>query len=240
MKYDLTIKDLNAKQVAELLNRFDGETEISSVKNENVFAFKSEATNTGDVAVQMREAANSVLNNSTDELLKSNKPVERDSAGMPWDERIHSGSMKQNADGRWKLRKNVDENLVKQVEAENRPAMNSAEAPPAFLRREMPAAVQPVSAPVIVPATSAAPVNVPPPALPPIPPAAPKRDFSGLMLKISNLFATKAVTPDYPGTIVQRVNAAFGVQLSAVTDVANDPRMVEYSWQCLEVDGKAA
>lgn len=257
MKYSITIHDLSAKQVTELLNRCNGDAEVMNVQGSNVLPL---------IAAQNNVAANStaddideMFNASTNELLKSTNTGERDSAGMLWDERIHSGSKKKNADGKWKLRKNVDENLVKEIQgapaatgvtiAPNHPPVKVTtqggghDDIPAFLRREP--VGQTASAPAIAPATFVAPA-MPPAAAPvmsaPLPAMnqPPKRDFSGLMLKISNLFASKQITADYPKTIVERVNAGFGVSLATVTDVANDPRMVEYSWQCLEVDGKAA
>lgn len=245
MKYTLTIHDLNASQVTDLMNRVNGEATITSVKSNNVLPIigSPEAIAAAQNVVAATTPAadvDTLMTASTNELLKSTKTGELDSAGMPWDERIHSGSKKTNADGKWKLRKNVDENLVKQVEAENRGAAPTGELP-AFLRTGVPAAAQSATVPPTVPATSVvnatAPVAAP---MPPAPAAAIKRDFSGLMLKISGLFATKQIAPDYPNTIVQRVNAGFQTNIATLTDVANDPRMVEYSWQCLEVDGKAA
>lgn len=244
MKYSLTIHDLSASQVTDLMNRVNGEATITSVIDPKVTSI---VENTMAAAAQNVVAANTpatdldaVMTASTNELLKSTKTGELDSAGMPWDERIHSGSKKTNADGKWKLRKNVDENLVKQVEAENRAAAPAGEIP-AFLRTGVPAAAQSATVPATVPATSV--VNATAPAVAPMPPAPAavvKRDFSGLMLKISNLFATRQIAPDYPQTIVQRVNTGFQTNIATLTDIANDPRMVEYSWQCLEVDGKAA
>jgi hypothetical protein len=43
--------------------------------------------------------------------------VEFDSAGVPWNEAIHSGKKTKNADGTWRLRKGVDKNTVADVEA---------------------------------------------------------------------------------------------------------------------------
>lgn len=260
MKYSLTIHNLTASQVTEIVNRIENETVITT-NRENVIAGNFQLPIGSPAAVAaVTEAANqnahaagasandvdSILNASTNQLLQADKTGELDSAGLPWDERIHSGSKKKNADGKWKLRKNVDEALVKSVEAENRGAGGQL---PAFLQNK-PAPAQPAApatVPPTVPAISVA--NATAPVAPPAPaspimaqPQAPlARDFSGLMLKISNLFATKQITPDYPNTIVARINAGFQIDsVKTLTDVANDPRMVEYAWQCLEVDGKAA
>lgn len=253
MKYSLTIHDLNASQVADIVNRVENEVKITT-ERQNVIAGNfqppanpatTESANQNVVAAGANPAdVDSILNASTNQLLQAGKTGELDSAGLPWDERIHSGSKKKNADGKWKLRKNVDEALVKAVEAETRNATGEV---PAFLRNQ-PAPAAPVTAPAIAPATLVASATPPAPAAPPAPaspimaqPQAPiARDFSGLMLQISKLFSTKQITPDYPKTIVARVNDGFKTNIATLTDVANDPRMVEYSWQCLEVDGKAA
>lgn len=43
-----------------------------------------------------------------------------DSAGLPWDERIHSSNKAFNADGTWRRRRGVSDDLVKRIEAELR------------------------------------------------------------------------------------------------------------------------
>lgn len=244
MKYSLTLHDLSAAQVTDIVNRVKNETIITGNFTPAVV---TEAANQNAMAAgATANDIDSIISASTNQLLQAGKTGELDSAGLPWDERIHSGSKKKNVDGKWKLRKNVDDALVKSVEAENRGAAPTGEIP-AFLQNQ-PAPVAPVIAPAIVPATLVANATPPAPVAPPAPtaplavqPQAPiARDFSGLMLQISKLFASKQITPDYPNTIVQRINAGFGVQIVTLTDIANDPRMVEYAWQCLEVDGKAA
>jgi hypothetical protein len=51
----------------------------------------------------------------------ANGDIELDSAGLPWDARIHSGNKAITADGNWKYKRGVDrEVLVPQVEAELR------------------------------------------------------------------------------------------------------------------------
>lgn len=49
--------------------------------------------------------------------------VELDSTGLPWDERIHSGSRKKNNDGSWGKRKNTPDATIAAVTAELRAAM---------------------------------------------------------------------------------------------------------------------
>lgn len=229
MKYSLTVHDLTASQVTDIINRVEGETKITTTRHNVITGTFVPPIGSPEAiaAAQNTAAVDSVLNASTDQLLQSNKTDERDSAGLPWDERIHSGSKKKNADGKWKLRKNVDDAVVKSVEA-------------GFLSRELPPVNASVTVPPTVPVTLVANVIPPAPVAAPVMMQAPTRDFAGLMLQISKLFASKQITPDYPVTIVNRVNAGFKTDIKTLTDVANDPRMVEYSWQCLDVDGKAA
>lgn len=44
--------------------------------------------------------------------------VELDKNGIPWDERIHAGTKRKNADGTWSLKKGVDKELAAQIIAE--------------------------------------------------------------------------------------------------------------------------
>jgi len=72
-----------------------------------------EATAEGGQGMTLEQEIESHDHSSTDELAKS-------STGhmIPWDERIHSGSRTVLKDGSWKLKRNVDPELVKTVESE--------------------------------------------------------------------------------------------------------------------------
>jgi hypothetical protein len=259
MKYTITIQDVCAAELVQICQMLTNEVTVKS--NAEVIPIVRGVFNpparepinaaANAAAVQMLEAArvtpedaDSIMNAPTSELLKSASTIgETDSEGLPWDGRIHSGSKKKNADGKWKLLKNVDEALVASVKHSYKSTISSnlaANVPP-FLANVAGASA---SVPQTVPATFGVNVAVPQPetVISPVSLTAmkPARDFSGLMMQISKLFATKSITPDYPITIVNRVNAGFNVKIATLTDVANDPRMVEYSWQCLDVDGKAS
>lgn len=78
------------------------------------------------------------------------EPPSVDATGLPWDARIHSESKATVADGTWRKRRNVDPELVKQVEAE--------------LRGESPVAATPA---VAAPSATEASASVPPPPPPP-------------------------------------------------------------------------
>ncbi len=66
---------------------------------------------------------------------------ELDSAGLPWDARIHAGPKRQNADGSWTLKKGVDKELVAQVieELKGEPAATTPATPAAPAKPGAPA-----------------------------------------------------------------------------------------------------
>lgn len=71
---------------------------------------------------------------------------EKDARGLPWDERIHSANKTTNADGTWRRRSKIDDQLVKTVEAEllglpapTAPPVPTAAALAAAMSSEVPA-----------------------------------------------------------------------------------------------------
>lgn len=159
---------------------------------------------------------NPILPTSDDDASSPEAIDELDSKGNPWDERIHSSSKKQNADKTWKKRKGVDKEIIAGIEEEIKQPVMTPPVPAVLIAAPAPA---PVPAPVIE--TS-------------------KRDFQGLVAQIAKLFADKSIQPDYPNSIVTRINQAFSSEINTLTDIANDLKMVEYGWQCMDIDGKAA
>ena len=99
--------------------------------------------------------------------------VELDKNGVPWDERIHAGTKRKNADGTWSLKKGVDKELAAQIIAE----YQSAPAAPS-----KPSAPTAPSAPA-KPGVPAAPSK--PSA--PVPPAPPKAEDAGPTVKAARL-----------------------------------------------------
>ena len=103
--------------------------------------------------------------------------VELDKNGIPWDERIHAGTKRKNADGTWSLKKGVDKELAAQIIAE----YQSAPAAPATTT--VPAAPG-------VPAAPSAPAKPGVPAAPSkpgVPPAPPKAEDAGPTVKAARL-----------------------------------------------------
>ena len=145
---------------------------------------------------------------------------ELDSAGLPWDERIHAGTKRQNADGSWTLKKGVDKELVAQVieELKGTPVTTTAPATPA-------APVKPG-----VPATPAAPVK---PGVPATPAAPEKPSADGATVKAAK--AANTLTNQYGvdyDDIVATLLTPLGVEMfgSLTTEQAGEVLKGLESW----------
>ena len=104
--------------------------------------------------------------------------VELDKNGIPWDERIHAGTKRKNADGTWSLKKGVDKELAAQIIAEYQSTTPTAPSAPAA-----PSAPTP-PAPPSAPSKPGAPAA---PAKPGVPPAPPKAEDTGPTVKAARL-----------------------------------------------------
>ena len=145
--------------------------------------------------------------------------LEYDTAGVPWDARIHSSAKGKKKDGTWKLARNIDPALVTMVlhEITPKPAVGTAAAPVAS---PVTVPVAPVAVPV-PPEGSALPVAVPGTA-PVVPVAAqpaaggvpvapnPMQQFQSLMAQIS---AAKAAGTLNQTTVLDAVKAEGLAQL---------------------------
>lgn len=67
--------------------------------------------------------------NRNDDTLETKYREELDSAGLPWDYRIHSANKTKTADGKWKMKRNVGEKLTHKVTEDNRIAMIAPASP---------------------------------------------------------------------------------------------------------------
>ena len=101
--------------------------------------------------------------------------VELDKNGIPWDERIHAGTKRKNADGTWSLKKGVDKELAAQIIAEYQVAAPTTTTVPA-------APAAPAK-----PGVPAAPSKPGVPAAPGVPPAPPKAEDAGPTVKAARL-----------------------------------------------------
>lgn len=119
--------------------------------------------------------ANTAPITTTPGVASSVAGVDLDAKGLPWDNRIHAGTKRKNADGSWTAKRGVDPALVAQVEAELRQVMGAAPAAPLAPAAAFPVQpAAPVTTPTAGPASSAVAVPAPPPAAPVVqPPPAP-------------------------------------------------------------------
>jgi len=224
MKFSLTISDLEANDINQIMNRITGETaEITNVEPMKTVVVESTpaALETPKTESTPAPAAMTAVE------APATNDVELDENGVPWDERIHSGNKKQTSKGVWQRRRGLQDSEFDAVMDELKAAQGIVDQAEEEIKPLTPAApAAPVEAPT-TPAAVVAPVTI-------------QRDFAGLVSQINNLFKSGAIGPDYPNTIVERINTGFNSAIVTLTDVANDERMVDYAWQCLEVDGKAA
>lgn len=215
MKLNITITDLTPDEAFEVMEKLTGCGAPMAADQSTVIHAAPATVNTAPVMQAVAPVA-SIVSEATD------------STGLKWDARIHAGSRETKSDGTWKRRRGIQDFEYDAVVAELRTPGDLPVTPTA------PVMASPIAAPV-APAPPA-PVAAPVPAAAPQPPA---RNFQGLMQHMSNLFAAKSVNQEYPATVIARINSGFGVTLNTMTDIANDPRFVDYAWQCLQVDGKA-
>jgi len=80
--------------------------------------------------------------------------VDLDKTGLPWDNRIHAGTKRKNADGSWTAKRGVDPALVAAVEAELRQVMGVTPAAPLAPAVPAPQVTAP-PAPAVAPAADA-------------------------------------------------------------------------------------
>lgn len=242
---------MTSEQFTEVSDKLTGAVEITqapveSVVNESVVEQPETPVTLPVDSVTEEPAVSENTNNGTS--------AELDKTGLPWDERIHSSNRKKTSKGVWTRRRGVQDFEFNKI-AEELKAGQSAETAPAVAPvapqppvtpvaiengvAVMPNATEVTAEGVVPPVTPVAPQPpVQAPVSPPVP-TEPVRDFKTLMQQISQLFQTQQIEPNYPDTIISRVNEGFNVDLKTITDIANDDRMVDYAWQCLEVDGKA-
>jgi hypothetical protein len=126
-----------------------------------------------------------------------------DKAGLPWDDRIHSSSKGQTADGFWRKKRSVSEQEFATVEAELRKLMNLPTPPPAAdSAPEPPKTLEPVTA---IPVPSNVQIVPPPPpaAAPPAVPANDRQAFVALVAKASGAISNGKMTSEELNSIVK-------------------------------------
>jgi hypothetical protein len=129
--------------------------------------------------------------------------VTLDTAGLPWDARIHTGSRAMNADGSWRRKRGVDEATIATVEGELKALMSVPVEPASNVLPFTPA-------PSVHIETSPIPEVAQASAVPAPPPPPPTDPFIGLIERISSLVGAKAITMEQAQAAIV---AAGGVSL---------------------------
>ena len=186
-----------------------------------------------------------------------------DSAGLPWDERIHSSNKATTDKGAWRKRRGVQDATVTAVEAELRarqPAPQSATGiipQPVMQPQPMPMPVQqpvmqpapvmtmPAPQPVMQPQPMPMPVQQP--VMQPQPQAGMTMDFPTFMQALSGQMQKRdaagmpLIDTDYLARVTSEISTGFGAPLGVITDIVSQPRaaeMIVYAVQCMQRDGK--
>lgn len=137
--------------------RFDGKTETQLLAEEQA------------ADLQPQNPADDNTDTAAARAVFGGDVPERDIEGLPWDRRIHSSSKARNADGRWRIARNVTPELVESVKAELR-ALVAAPVNPVDVLRDVAQQVADANGLTVDNATfdSAAPfaAQVPPPPAP--------------------------------------------------------------------------
>jgi hypothetical protein len=126
-------------------------------------------------------------------------PPERDSAGLPWDARIHGSTKTTNADGTWRQKRGLNDPALKaRVEAELRAAVSAGSPQAGSVASAAPPPAAPVAPPPAPPAAASAPTPpapVAPPAPVSTPPATPPtaENFGQFMARMGPVFAADPV-----------------------------------------------
>lgn len=224
MKYSLIIHDLTAESLPQILAKLNGTT-----------AHIVEADEVGVV---------------------DGRPTDAD--GIIWDGRIHASTKTKTKDLRWKRAKNISDEVFEAVKAE----LRSLTPPPQQLTPTAPTAFAgaPVTQQPLTPTMSAPTAHAPiaqtfvPNAAPAAPVAQPTatqvqafdpndRSFNAFTQKMGRLYSRQLVTPDYPNSLVSRINtdwSPYGKQITTITDISNDADLLAYVWKILDVDGFGA
>lgn len=142
-----------------------------------------------------------------------------DSAGMPWDERIHSGAKSTNADGTWRRRKGVSPADVARIEAELR-----GDSPPLPLS----APVAPVTPPppTQTPAAPAMPSAAPAPVAQPAPNVGAQPTFFDAMGRVSSLVQSGRATTNDVAQLCVVLTQRMGKTINSLTELINDSKGV--------------
>lgn len=176
-----------------------------------------------------------------------------DSAGIPWDERIHSKTKAVNADGKWRGRRGVTAELVTQVESELKargaapmymPSGPSIGLPPPQTHQGLPP-LPPGPPQQFIPPAAIPSAPPPPAAVPSAPPVPGTVDFQGFMQHLTQSMQKRDpasgmpwIDNNYLIALTQKVSSHIQKPLSVITDISADQHAVDTAIWFMNADGK--
>lgn len=157
---------------------------------------------------------------------------ETDTDGLPWDARIHSGTKKKNADGRWAKRRGVDEAEYEAIKTELSNKQSAVSTVHAFVPPPVMAAVETTptlmnQAPAVMPSVMTA---------PPVVQAAPQMemvvqaaqvDFNSILARLNRAVTSGKITPEGIQSIVLATNVKTGLNAVSLADYINQPHALQ-------------
>ena len=248
-KFELIVRTDNASEIALIVAALNGTATTQNVRYNT--APQPEPIN---VAAPNPPAANA----EPDEGPVNSAAPAVDSAGLPWDERIHARTKAIVNDGTWRKRRGVDDNLVRQVEAELRARAVTMPRPEPMFTDPAPQIQQPQAAFIPDPAavaaqanqqpgnsmpdpaaiaaaqqvSTAAPVSAVPPTSP-VPAASTGAiDFGSFMNAVSAGMKAGKIDAQY------LANLAASLGVPAVTALGATPDKLAAAYLQLQIDGK--
>jgi hypothetical protein len=124
MKINLTIEVTTPEELREVCGAIVGEADKINTREEKIDATSYDPVSDpyGDGNGPVDEVRPIPQTNTPDapNTLDAPNTSDADENGLPWDERIHAASKALNADGTWRKRRGVSDDLVSEVETELR------------------------------------------------------------------------------------------------------------------------
>lgn len=156
---------------------------------------------------------------------------DRDSAGLPWDARIHAASKATVADGTWRKKRGVSDEEVAAVEAELRgtdgaaEAMSAPEVPQAPGGESVPTVTEVGTTGTDIPASAG---DAPPP-----PPAAEAPSPSGTFLDVMKRVTASGLNAD----AAKRTELLSAVGLKSLMDLSKQPDKIAEFMAVMDAEG---
>lgn len=249
---DLTLKNVTPEQIAAVFAALYGNTGTSTP---------------AIVAATAPGGTTATAVSGDDENSDADAPAGAlDKNGLPHDDRIHSTPAKLTTKGVWRAKRGVDDAaFIASVENELRARVaasanaTTAQPQPTPVPVQQPVPVQTLETTTIpqqpvavqpVPVQQSQPTPVPvqqPVAVQPVQVQQPQPgayDYASFMQRIGQLVnmagadGLALVTPDYLGSVVDRVNSGYQKQFAAITDLGEHQAYVDYAIQLMFADGR--